>query len=414
MSKKVISIVLAIFMVVMAMPMCVSAAETKAAAKEIKVIVNEEELVMDQAPIIVNGRTLVPMRAIFEALGVKVEWKKATRTVVGDWGYDSMSLKIGEKKIHMGDGRTIAIDVPARIIGDRTLVPVRAIAESLGAEVNWDAAERIVYVDKTWDTYYVSNVPQFIDAIGSNVHIQMAPGTYDLTPWINEQVAKGTWKCNHPDYSDVYENASRPAVTIVSEFDGYELHINDVQNFAILPAVGGSLVQILVEPRYATTLTFDYCSIVEMDGVTMGHTKEKGSCAGDVLGMNNSYLCSFSNMDLFGCGAYALDLHNTNMIAFDNCIMHDCTYGIMELADEGLIAFENCTFRDCKEYTMIECYGEAESNVVFNECSFSNLQGNFIGMNSPNTVLYFTGCQFDSVLKAEVEYLSQYSCIVVE
>ncbi len=92
---------------------------------------------------IVEGRTLVPLRAIFEALGASVEWDQATRTVSSTLGEDSISLAVGSTKL-IKNGEDVTLDVPAQIINDRTMVPARAIAEAYGVGVEWDAATRTV------------------------------------------------------------------------------------------------------------------------------------------------------------------------------------------------------------------------------------------------------------------------------
>ena len=114
-------------------------------APEIKVIVNGVELSFDQPPIIENGRTLVPLRAIFEALGADVEWEQSTQTVTAVRDDITVTLTIGSN-ILIKNGEEIELDVPAQLIGGRTLVPVRAVAESFGAEVGWDQSTRTVTI----------------------------------------------------------------------------------------------------------------------------------------------------------------------------------------------------------------------------------------------------------------------------
>jgi len=114
-------------------------------APEIKVLVNGTALTFDQPPIIENGRTLVPLRAIFEALGATVEWEQSTQTVTAVRGDTTIILKIGDAFLTK-DGARIALDVPGKLVGGRTLVPARAIAESFGAAVGWDQATRTVTI----------------------------------------------------------------------------------------------------------------------------------------------------------------------------------------------------------------------------------------------------------------------------
>ncbi len=117
-----------------------------AASDEISVLLNGTKVEFDQPPILQNGRTLVPMRAIFEALGYEVYWDEYYEQIdVYDGDEDIMTLWIGVRAILMPP-RTIEIDVPPMLVNDRTLVPVRAISEGLGAEVDWNDYSQTVII----------------------------------------------------------------------------------------------------------------------------------------------------------------------------------------------------------------------------------------------------------------------------
>ena len=90
---------------------------------------------------IVQGRFLVPMRGIFEALGATVHWDGDTRTVTGTKGDISVKLTI-DSKITTVNNKKVELDVPATVIEGRTFVPARFISESLGANVEWDGERR--------------------------------------------------------------------------------------------------------------------------------------------------------------------------------------------------------------------------------------------------------------------------------
>jgi len=114
---------------------------------EISVVLNGVRLGFDAPPINADGRVLVPMRAIFEALGAEVAWDDSARTVTGKTDKHTVSLKIGESSAIL-DGNRVPLDAPAQISGNRTMVPVRFIAESLDAKVNWDSKSSTVYINK--------------------------------------------------------------------------------------------------------------------------------------------------------------------------------------------------------------------------------------------------------------------------
>lgn len=132
-----------------------------AKADNIKVVVNGEQLTFDQPPIIINDRTMVPMRAIFEKLGAMIDWNGAAQTITAVKGDTTISIKIGDT-FFLKNSQCIIVDTPAQIVNDRTLVPIRAVSELLDCAVNWDNATKTVTIssDKTsiatGDLYYES------------------------------------------------------------------------------------------------------------------------------------------------------------------------------------------------------------------------------------------------------------------
>ncbi|MFU2158929.1 stalk domain-containing protein, partial [Caldisericum sp. AR60] len=102
---------------------------------------------LDQAPVIVNGRTLVPIRFISEAFGSTVEWNGSTREVTIKLLNNTIVLKIDSPTATV-NGYTVYLDAPATIIKQtgRTVVPLRFVSDSLGADVTWNATDKSVTV----------------------------------------------------------------------------------------------------------------------------------------------------------------------------------------------------------------------------------------------------------------------------
>ncbi len=109
-----------------------------------------------QEATIVEGRTLVPLRAIFEALGADVVWDKETRTVLSARNGTLIELEIGNN-ILVKNKQNVEIDVPAQIMNGRTMVPARAVAESFGVAVEWDKTTRTVILTSMDDVIKKSN-----------------------------------------------------------------------------------------------------------------------------------------------------------------------------------------------------------------------------------------------------------------
>jgi hypothetical protein len=104
-------------------------------------------LKLDADAYILNDRTIVPLRAIFERLGATVEWDEATQTVTATKGTTVIKLTIGETEATV-NGKVTTLAVPAVKINSRTFVPLRFVSEALGAEVGWDG-DNVTAVIKT-------------------------------------------------------------------------------------------------------------------------------------------------------------------------------------------------------------------------------------------------------------------------
>ena len=125
-------------------------------ADRIDVYYNDEIVNFDVEPIIENGRTLVPLRAIFETMGCAVYYfeEDGKQIVSAGRANDGLLLTIGENKMYF-NGKEIALDVPAKIINGRTLVPLRAISEAFACEVFWDGDTKTINIDSPAGAYAV-------------------------------------------------------------------------------------------------------------------------------------------------------------------------------------------------------------------------------------------------------------------
>ncbi len=138
--KKFLCVLLGLIMIFGVTPVVLAADEG-----EITVWLDGEMLDFDVPPVIEEGRTLVPMRVIFEALGAKVDWQQDTYTAVAVKGDTKIEITVDNTVMYKNESE-IVLDVPARLIDDRTLVPVRAVSESFNAKVDWQADSKKVII----------------------------------------------------------------------------------------------------------------------------------------------------------------------------------------------------------------------------------------------------------------------------
>ncbi|OPX90199.1 MAG: hypothetical protein A4E53_01085 [Pelotomaculum sp. PtaB.Bin104] len=111
---------------------------------EIKVILNGRRLAFDVDPVIENDRTLVPLRVIFEALGAVVAWDGEAGMVSAV--KDGLEIKLFIDGAAYKNGELVILDVPAKIINDRTMVPLRFVSEAMGCQVKWTESTRTVNI----------------------------------------------------------------------------------------------------------------------------------------------------------------------------------------------------------------------------------------------------------------------------
>lgn len=109
-------------------------------------VINGEVARADPPPRIVSGRLLVPLRLIAEHLGMAVTWQPQGERVILRGDGVAVELAVGSGKALL-NGREVLLDVPPVIVNDRTLAPLRFVGEAFGAQVRWDAPSRTAFVN---------------------------------------------------------------------------------------------------------------------------------------------------------------------------------------------------------------------------------------------------------------------------
>ena len=116
------------------------------AAKEVKIEIDGKAMVPKDMPaVIIDGRTMLPMRQIAQELGCEVNWNEAAKQIYVMRGSDIIVFTV-DSKTGYENGKKFTMDVPATIVNDRTMLPVRALADALHLNIKWDDPNRIVSI----------------------------------------------------------------------------------------------------------------------------------------------------------------------------------------------------------------------------------------------------------------------------
>ncbi|MBQ4527460.1 MAG: copper amine oxidase N-terminal domain-containing protein [Clostridia bacterium] len=146
MYKKLLTILLCFVMVFSILPMgTVSSLAAEEIEKPIYVVLNGNQLEFDVKPAIINNRVMVPMRTIFEAMGMTIDWNESTQKIIASNENTTIELVVGNENAVV-NGETVKLDSPAVIVDSRVLVPTRFIAEATGNSVYWDTqfAQKVI------------------------------------------------------------------------------------------------------------------------------------------------------------------------------------------------------------------------------------------------------------------------------
>ena len=200
----------------------------------IKVYVNGSKLYFDVEPEIKNGRTMVPLRAIFEALGAEVEWNGATSTVYAYRGNESVELTIGSYYLYTSSGVT-TLDQPGYITNGRTLVPVRAISEAFNCDVQWYQEKQLVSIvakDRKYQTVVSTDYPAA--EIGGSNYTQKEQEVYDtLTLMMNGSLYNNVYKTgtvySGPRYDEECKGFARTVHNKLFKYDIGSTKSNDYE-----------------------------------------------------------------------------------------------------------------------------------------------------------------------------------------
>lgn len=197
----------------------------------------------DTAPVIIDGRTLVPIRAIIEEMGGSVNWDSEQGIITLNYNDDTIILTIDSTNAVLNDNAEL-LDTPPVILNGRTFLPVRFISESFGFDVSWDGSEQIITIsgesgNTTDDAENLNEISSYSNST-SNSNILIAY----FSLW------------GSVDYDEDVDASTSASIYIE---DGQKYGTTEIAAKMIQENVGGDLFRIETEELYSD----DFETVIE-------------------------------------------------------------------------------------------------------------------------------------------------------
>lgn len=176
-------------------------------------VVKIDEADENVVPMITNDRTLVPVRFIAESLGMSVDYDHESRLVTLDGNGYTVKMTLDSTEYTVND-RPFTLDVPAQSINDRTMIPLRAMAEAVGMQVEWDGDNQLIYLGKH-PFYDAGDTPRLVEAMTTGT---MPSPTPEPTP---EPTEDPTLSAEYTEYTDSEGNSWK--LYVDEDFESYSL-----------------------------------------------------------------------------------------------------------------------------------------------------------------------------------------------
>ncbi len=254
-----------LLLAVLAMALCATLCMGVFAAEKVEIkmtvgssaaYVNGEEIALDAAPIIRNDRTMLPVRFVAEKLGAFVTWDEATGTATILTEEVEIEITINKAEA-LVNGESVALDSPAFIENNRTYLPVRFIAEKLGATVTWDGETSTATITLggfvPFPDDYTATYPSGYDYLANDLTPYLTLASYkglSLSVELPEEVSEDDVKAyiekemlENPVIKQITDRAAQNGDSIVVNFvgkiDGVEFDGGTAQNYEITLGAGG-------------------------------------------------------------------------------------------------------------------------------------------------------------------------------
>ena len=222
----------------------------------------------------------------------------------------------------------------------------------------------------------VSNIDEFLAALGSYRTITMEPGNYCLS----DAAGYGMWSDN-------------PYYDWVEGYDGYELNLNDIEELTI---IGSGTDQTFLEalPRSVAVMHLTNCFYITVRDMTIGHVEMAQACEGAVLELDSSAAVNLENLGLYGCGTVGVSAFDSGDIAVSGCHIYDCsTFGLF------LYNCDNVNITGCT-IDHIGTEGDGAMSILdVNWCGTITMDSCIVSDCNVSTLVYEMDCMGDIVIR---------------
>lgn len=217
------------FSLIMCLSITLSSVCAINADENIKIYVDGKQVETDQPPVIIDGRTLVPLRAAAEAMGCEVEWNAEEKEITLTKGPKRIFLNIGSSEYFANEkygGGVGEMDTAPAIINGKTMLPIRYVAENYYYDVEWNAEERCIYINNPANSlgdnkYYVEENDED-ELVGSwYLDYEVKPFSDEDTLW-TQRIEVYISKNNDDTYKVITKEIT------VDSSDGWNIGANSV------------------------------------------------------------------------------------------------------------------------------------------------------------------------------------------
>ena len=366
----------------------------------VTVFIDNAKIDFDVEPAVIDGRTMVPMRKIFEKLGADVSWNENTKAVTSVKGDKNVYIQIDASELIV-NGEVKVLDVPAKLIDSRTMVPVRAISEAFDCIVKWDNTKREVHI---YSNEGIVNVKDF-GAVGDGVTddkeailnaFRYAVDNLPATVYFPEGeygILEGGMYISLPNGSG--------GLTVLGD-GGDKSVIKYLENWE----TNGSWVAVRIQPErkpeneseYLHDITFSDMGVYDTAPVNHAWTIEKNGTKEETHGFDIQYTvrATYRNCKINNVGDEALDLvYCKEAYIHDNIVINSpgagSAGGAISVGDgcDGAIVENNVvdgTIEGKGNFGIaVESLvkGTAVKNVIIRNNEIKNIRGNAINIGAP-------------------------------